>query len=394
MDKFQLPILKTEQFFIPSIMEVSEFFGCGSSPRRLMRFFARITNTTQTLPSNRSLDNIAKKGVKWSTIRPFIWAVIRFVYKSGFKISDIPKPNLPKNKDKISKLELSLYLWETSIREFAKGLKQSSPDMDITLFQGFIEQRTKQYRPSIDIITAFKTSSKTEIDNQTLLCFYDSFLPNTLLTNDEQSTIRIFISRIEYISLSQQKLSIDITKEELEELTPAFYLLQNDFYLSLFSIIDITLLNDTENLEKYPCGLLGKILAQESQTFLGKFFLAMKIGWEVNYADVAKYVHLPSSEYKRNGSSKLDIQIERFKEWRSGKSLPSNKAIFALFEAMSFDDKFKIYDTDSLSIYASLMLNLDKQAQSDPSMKLAFTQDNYQRYFENFKKMQLQIETA
>lgn len=392
MDKFQLPILKTAQFFIPSIMEVSEFLGCGSSPRRLMRFFAKITNTTQTLPSNRSLDNIAKKGVKWSTIRPFFWSIIRPLYKTGFKISDVPKPNLPKNK--ISKLELSLYLWETSIWGFANGLKQSSPDDNITLFQYFIEQRINQYRPTIEIITAFQATSKAEIDNEILLRFYDSFLSHTLLTNEEQSTVRGVISRIECISLSQQNPSIDIVKKELEESAPTIYLLQNDFYLSLFSIIDITLLNDTENLKKYPTGLLGKILTQESQTFLGKFFLAMKIGWNVNYTDIAQHIHLPNSEYKRNGSSKLDIQIERFKEWRSGKSLPSNKAVFALFESLSSDDKFKIYGTDSLSLYAILMLNLDKQAKSNSGIKLAFTQDNYQRYFDSFKNMQLQFETA
>lgn len=394
MDKFQLSPLKTAQFFIPSIMEVSEFLGCGSSPRKLMRFFAQITNTTQTLPSNRSLDNIAMKGVKWSTIQPFIWSVIRALYKTGFKFSDLPKPNLPKNKnkDKISKLELNLYLWESSIGGFENGLKQSASNMDISLFQCFIEQRIKHYRPTIEMVEAFRATSKSDIDNKTILSFLDYLLPHTLLTTEEKIQVRSVFSKIKSITL--QRTKIDITEVELTKSMPILGLLQNDFYLSLFAIIDITLLNNTDNLGNYHNGLLGKILTQDSQTFLGKFFLAMKIGWKLTYTDIAQHIHLPSSEYKRNGSSKLDVQIERFKEWRSGKSLPSNKTILALFDDLSSDDKFKIYDTHTLSIYAILMLNLDKQAKKNPSINIVFTQHNYQRYFVHYKKKQLHTEIA
>lgn len=394
MDKFQFKPLKTQQFFIPSITEVSEFLGFSSSPRQLLKWLAQITNTSQHLPSNRSLDNIAKNGIKWSTIRPFIWSSIRSLYQSGVLVPKLMRPNLPPNQKTFSQLELSFIAWESCISNFIYGLKSSAPDMEIPLISHFIEQRINQYRPTSDIISNFKASSKNELDHETFISFFESFLPHTLLTDEEQNRVRYLLSKVHIASASQQQISLDITQEELKNLKPILSLFQNDFYLSLFAVFDITLLNDTQNIDTYPNGLIGKILMQESNTFLGKFFMGMKNGWKINYSDIAEYIPLPNSEFKRNGASKLDIQIERFKEWRSGKSLPSNKTLMNFFDAISRSEKFSQFNSVILCNYAILMLSLDRQAKSVPSIEMAFTRDNYQRYFKYYKKKQLQIEVA
>lgn len=354
-----MPIIKTANPFFPSPDEVTIFLGLPTSPREQFKCINRIYGINN-LPSDRTLDNISKKGIKLSSIESFIQPFYKF-------LAPLIKQKPPRE---VHIADLAEW-WEPVIIGLKFGLK-SLNGLDISLLETFINKRCIDYKPQFDFMKkASKNIKKTEL---TLLVeFYDLILKSTLLTAEEQREVHDFFCTI--------NTNIKNNKNVKSSTKSALLLLFNDFWLSLFSVIDnifINYNNKTTDLRvnKSDCietGFLGLVLSQNKKTFLDNLFSHIKNITDKTYAELATYVDLPISEFDKIGKTKKEVQIERFKEWRNGKSIPSVKALDRYFQNCDVGE--------DLIIYAILMRALDTTKEDVSS----YTLDNYKRYYLFYK---------
>jgi len=215
---------------------------------------------------------------------------------------------------------------------------------------------------------SFTEDNKSEL----ISGFYRPVLDFTLLNEQEKTLVKRWL-----------KAPSDNASQETEQAMLCFF---HDFWLSLMSVIDAMFLEDwekhyaeyTPSVHALQYGVFGQVFKREERTFLGKFFGLLKEQTNQNYAQLAEYLALPFSEYERNGVSKHDIQQERFKEWRSGKSLPSVKALSAFFDNMDAGRQGA-----DLLIYALFMRALDKTNGS--AISEIYTASRYQRYYQHYR---------
>lgn len=334
-EKFHIPIIKLANPFIPTPDEVTLFLGLPTSPRERFKLLSEIFNI-DGLPSDRTLDNIPKDGIKHSTMNEFEQNIIKNL---PFVSADMNEFNL---KKKFHCHDLT-QLWRLTIY----GVKLPE---EFYLFMAplidFMLKRCEDYQPQFEVIKDFqdKHNRKIKLDmNQVAIDCYSPIIKSTLLTSAEQKEINNLFCELK-----------KGTKKTSPEMESALLMLINDFWLSLFAVIDNVIIKlwikqyDKRKMEPFETGFLGAVLNYDEKTFLGRFFSCLKSMSGKNYADLASYVYLPISEFGRNGKTKKEVQIERFKEWRSGKSVPSVEALIRYFE---HDETTGV----ELTIYAILM---------------------------------------
>lgn len=357
-----IPSIRPGVSFFPSPAETCDWLGLPSSPRQIIKMMAEVTNSRNTLPSDKTLDNLkTKKGVRWSTMRPFIWTVIRELYgKIGLSfVRQFPLP-----KQDIHKLDIGFF-WKPIAPSIQHGLSSSGNTLDISLFTKFIEHRTTDYQEQFEFFK--RHYNNPSILNENPSVFIEKDIVHTLLTSTEQAHL----------------LNALQTNRFDEESIELLSLYKNDFWLSLMAVVDNIITKHAiqeyeDNGVDYPfakSGLLVDILAQTEKTYLGKFYAFLKVTLEETYQELSQYVPIPYSENLDTVQEKID----RLKEWRSGKTKPSTKTLLEYFENMG---QFM------LSAYAVLMKAIDIQVrgQDGDFHKAAYTSANYARYFDHFKE--------
>ena len=362
-EKFRIPIIKTGNPFIPSPDDLTLFLGLPTSPRERLKLLRKIFNI-DGLPSDRTLDNIHKGGIKYSTINEFEQNIIK---QAPFEFADMNKFNL---KEKFHCLDLT-QLWRHTIY----GIKvPEALHLFIAPLIKFIFQRCEEYQPQFEVIKKYNEKSKIDI-NHIAFDYYSPIIKSTLLTSAEQKELNNFFCKL--------KKGVKETKEISPEFKSAFLVFINDFWLSLFAVIDNMIINlwikqhDEMNIESYESGFLGAVLNRDNKTFLGRFFSLLKKISCKSYAELSSYVNLPISEFERNGKTEKETKIERFKEWRSGKSVPSVEALIRYFEHDELTGA-------ELTIYAILIRALDTIKKQE--LTSVYTLENYKRHYTHHKE--------
>ncbi|MEI8638124.1 hypothetical protein [Vibrio coralliilyticus] len=200
--------------------------------------------------------------------------------------------------------------------------------------------------------------------------YYLPVLDFTLLSEQEKVLVKSWL-----------KSPSESASQETEQAMLCF---KHDFWLSLMSVIDAMFIESwakhntdyTPSASARQYGVFGQVFKREESTFLGKFFGLLKEVTNQKNAQLCECVVLPFSEHERNGELKNKVQKERFKEWRSGKSLPSVKALGAFFDNMEAGRQGA-----DLLIYALFMRALDKEGCC--ALPDIYTTNRYQRYYQH-----------
>ncbi|NOI32199.1 hypothetical protein F0238_24680 [Vibrio coralliilyticus] len=361
-EKFRMPIIKLGNPFLPSPDEVSEFLGLPVSPREKIKWL-NASVVKSKLPTDRTLDNISKEGIRWKSIRQFAWQLARVFVRKGWSL------NVSFPDGGIHKADLSFW-WSHTLKGVQQGLSSTSGELNLGLLVSYIDRRCAAYQKQL----AFMQDAPgiNECNQSELISgYYLPALDFTLLSEPEKVLVKNWL-----------KSPSESASQETEQAMLCFC---HDFWLSLMSVIDAIFLEDWDkHHEEYTpssyarqYGVFGQVFKRQESTFLGKFFGLLKEQTNQSYAQLSEYVALPFSEHERNGVLKRDVQQDRFKEWRSGKSLPSVKALSTFFDNMDVGRQ----GTDLL-VYALFMRALDKEGGC--ALPDIYTTNRYQRYFQHY----------
>ncbi|MGD8173937.1 hypothetical protein ACQEXU_20045 [Vibrio sp. TRT 21S02] len=361
-EKFRLPIIKLGNPFLPSPDEVSEFLGLPVSPREKIKWL-NASVVKSNLPTDRTLDNISKEGIRWKSIRQFAWQLARVFVRKGWSFN----VSLPDGG--IHKADLSFW-WSHTLRGVQQGLSSTSGELNVELLVSYIDRRCVAYQRQLAFMQNAPGINENN-QNELISGYYLPVLDFTLLSEQEKALVKNWL-----------KSPSELASKETEHAMLCFC---HDFWLSLMSVIDAMFLEDwdkhyeeyTPSVHAQQYGVFGQVFNREERTFLSKFFGLIKAQTNQTYAQLSEYVVLPVSEYERNGLLKRDVQQARFKEWRSGKSLPSVEALSTFFANMDAGRQGA-----DLLIYALFMRALDKVGSR--SLSDIYTTSRYQRYFQHY----------
>ncbi|ASJ39690.1 hypothetical protein [Vibrio vulnificus] len=361
-EKFRMPVIKLGNPFLPSPDEVSEFLGLPVSPREKIKWL-NASVVKSKLPTDRTLDNISKDGIRWTSIRQFAWQLARVFVRKGWTF------DLSLSNGGIHKADLSFW-WSNTLKGIQQGLSSTSSELNIGLLVSYIDRRCAAYQRQLAFMLDAPNINENN-QNELISGYYLPVLDFTLLSEREKALVKNWL-----------KSPSEFTSQETEQAMLCFY---HDFWLSLMSVIDAMFLEDWDkHYEEYTpsvyaqqYGVFGQVFNREERTFLGKFFGLIKEQTNQTYAQLSEYVALPFSEHERNGLLKRDVQQARFKEWRSGKSLPSVEALSTFFANMDAGRQGV-----DLLIYALFMRALDKVGSS--FLPDIYTTSRYQRYFQHY----------
>ncbi|GHW16724.1 hypothetical protein VCSRO111_2148 [Vibrio cholerae] len=85
-EKFRMPVIKLGNPFLTSPYEVSGFLGLPVSPREKIKWL-NASVVKSKLTTDRTLDNISKDGIRWTSIRQFAWQLAKvFAIPRAFKL--------------------------------------------------------------------------------------------------------------------------------------------------------------------------------------------------------------------------------------------------------------------------------------------------------------------
>ncbi len=361
-EKVTLKPITPNTIYFPSIDEFARFLGFGISARSKARIFKELLSSNLNI-SDRSLDNLGNKGISEKTARRVSWPILRFLFKNGLLqyLKELPKA--------YRETEV-IHAWRAPLLTF----NHANSDINLQPLHSFLNHRNELYQPIKYVID---TSPKLTPDNQTelLVSFYQLALPQTLLSQEEQKEILRVVA------------SDDIHKEE--NITNRFYIQYwfYDFHLSLMAALDFTILDNANLIPKYEHGLFTHVFKQDGVTYFSK--LLNHLGELGDYSDyqLAKFIPIKRNKEREHETSMFEAQTKTLKEWRSGKTHPTNNTLKQFFENI---------DTDSYALPIVLVgmicIGLDKRLK-DPRMKpwteefqSTFSADRYAIYFEFFKK--------
>ncbi|MCG9680638.1 hypothetical protein [Vibrio sp. Isolate24] len=360
-EKIKIPIIKLGNPFLPSPDEVSEFLGLPVSPREKIKWL-NASVVKSTLPTDRTLDNISKDGIRWASIRQFAWQLEKVFVRKGLTF------NVSLSSGGIHKADLSFW-WSHTLKGIQQGLSSAFSEINAGLLVSYIDGRCAAYQRQLAFIQDAPDINECN-QSELISGYYLPVLDFTLLSEPEKVLVKSWL-----------KSPSESASQETEQAMLCF---KHDFWLSLMSVIDAMFLEDWDkHHEEYTpssyarqYGVFGQVFKREENTFLGKFFGLLKEQTNQTYAQLSEYVALPFSEHERNGELKNKVQKERFKEWRSGKSLPSVKALGAFFDNMEAGRQGA-----DLLIYALFMRALDKEGCC--ALPDIYTTNRYQRYYQH-----------
>ncbi|MFA0052254.1 hypothetical protein AB4403_14580 [Vibrio breoganii] len=361
-EKVTLKPITPNTIYFPSIDEFARFLGYRISARSKVRIFKELLSIDLKI-SPRTLDNLGSKGISEKTARRAFWPISRFLFKNGLLqyLKELPKTY---------RATEVIHAWRTPLHTF----NHANSDIDLQPLHSFLNHRNELYQPIKQLID---TSPKLTPDNQTelLTSFYKVALPQTLLSQEEQTEILRVVA------------SDDMLREENS--TNRLYIQYwfYDFHLSLIAALDFTILDNANLISKYEHGLFAHVFKQEGVTYLSKLLNHLRELGDYSDYQLAKFIPIKRDKEREHETSMFEAQTKTLKEWRSGKTHPTNRTLKQFFENI---------DTDSYALpivlVAMICIGLDKRLR-DPRMKpwtgefqSTFSADRCALYFEHFKK--------
>ncbi|HFQ5190147.1 TPA: hypothetical protein ACGUWU_002606, partial [Vibrio vulnificus] len=137
-EKFRMPVIKLGNPFLPSPDEVSEFLGLPVSPREKIKWL-NASVVKSKLPTDRTLDNISKDGIRWTSIRQFAWQLAKVFVRKGLTF------NVSHSDGGIHKADLSFW-WSHTLKGVQQGLSSTSSELNIGLLVSYIDRRCAAYQ--------------------------------------------------------------------------------------------------------------------------------------------------------------------------------------------------------------------------------------------------------
>lgn len=356
------PIIKKNPF-IKTPDEVAELFGFPTSIRSQIKILAALFGQ-EVKVSDRSLDNLSGKGVSEQKADEALDPMLTLLDQLNLNIDNfIP---IGTSTDDLKAL------WRAAIKSFTAGFESAGQDTSfLQPLIAFIERRCTEYEAQREW-----GSNHRGVDEQKLLTliaeFYRPVIDKTALNSEQQN---IVIQLLERLSLEQ---NIQANQDEIE----AMGLFTQDFNLSLFAAVDLVALNwkhrHQEGIKQHN-SFLFKILASDGKCYFGKLMSFIKEDTGVSFRTLAQYVPI-QQESTETGRTVLEVQVERLKEWRKGKTKPS----FATLE--KFCSNFAFEDQLLLFIYCLICQAIDRllvkyKTDEQRMLKEIYSADNYLTYY-------------
>lgn len=356
------PIIKRNPF-IKTPDEVVELFGFPTSIRSQIKFLAALFGQ-EVKVSDRSLDNLSGKGVSEQKANEALAPMLTQLDQLNLNLDNLIPIGTSTDDLKT--------LWRATIKSFVAGFGAAAQDTSfLQPLVAFIERRCTEYE-----VQREWGSNHRGVDEQKLLTliteFYRPVIDKTALNLEQQN---IVIKLFERLSLEK---NVKANQDELE----AMALFTQDFNLSLFAALDLVAINwkhlNQEGTKQHD-SFFGKILAADGKCYFGKLISFIKEDTGISYRELAQCVPI-QQESTETGRTLLEVQIERLKEWRKGKTKPS----FATLD--KFCSNFAFEDQLLLLIYCLICQALDRQLakyQGDEKrmLKEIYSADNYLTYY-------------
>lgn len=361
-EKVTLKPITPNTIYFPSTDEFAQFLGMETSARSKASTMRQLLGCDLKI-SNRSLDNLGSVGIKEKTARKAGWPILRFMFQKGLLgyFKEIP--------NKISKSEV-LYAWIMPL----KGFKQANKSINLDLLHAFFKYRNELYQP---IKALYDSSPKLTDDNQQelLTSYYRTALPQTLLSEEEQNELYRVIT------------SGDIEGETTESTRKFLQYWTYDFHLSLMATLDLTILHNADIVDKYNCGIFGRLFTKEGATYFSKLLTHLNDVSGYNDYQLARFIPIKRKCHHEHTTSLYEAQSNTLRKWRSGKTKPETNTITCFFENVN-SEAYSL----PIVLVATLCLALDRQFKNvkDSPWKegflATFSAKRYEIYFQHFKK--------
>ncbi|KJR29099.1 hypothetical protein [Vibrio sp. S234-5] len=360
-EKVTLKPITPNTIYFPSLDEFALFLGFGVSARSKARILKEQLSLDLKV-SERSLDNLGSKGISEKKARLASWPILRFLFQKGLFLFFKELPKDVRATDVI-------HTWLIMLRSF----NHEQPYINLQPLHSFLNHRDQLYQPIKHFID---TMPKLTTDNQTelLVSFYQLALPKTLLSQEEQKEILRLVA------------SDDMNREENGTNRLCIQYWFYDFHLSLMAALDVTILDNFNLVSEYEYGIFSHVFKKDGATYLSKLLNHLIEKMDFRYCQLAKFIPIKRERESECETSMFEAQTKTLKEWRSGKTHPTNKTLIKFFENI---------DTESYALpillVAMICIGLDKRLK-DPKIKpwteefqSTFSAERYAIYFEHFK---------
>jgi len=206
-------------------------------------------------------------------------------------------------------------LWRAAIKNFVAGIELAGEDASfLQPLITFIDRRYLEYEPQREWISYHRGMEESKLLSK-MVEFYLPVIDKTALSTEQQSLVlRTFAKPVvaENFKMAQAE-------------TEAMVLFTQDFNLSLFAALDLVAINwkhlNQEGTKQHD-SFFGRILAADGKCYFGKLISFIKEDTGISYRELAQCVPI-QQESTETGRTLLEVQIERLKEWRKGKTKPS-----------------------------------------------------------------------
>lgn len=381
--KIVIKPLRINNPFMKTYDEVCSLFGIPTSIRQRIKFLAKESNQGVRI-TDRSLDNLAKKGLSEKVITNSVLTIIDEYMAQHPEFAVVDKLSCT-----IQPQSIVIDTW----RVLFEGLKaamvvesfdRASVDSLLQPLMAFIERRWEESLGMREWAKQHHDLDEKEF-RLNITSFFSTFINKTRLSEEEVNHTMSGMTKY------AQGRENEISTEELY----ALYLSKQDFTLSLFATLDL-IASNIRNFElgadaaaiTNDGGFLTEILRQNSPCYFGRFIELLKRNSGKSYQAMA--TRIPTAfKGGSSGRTKQEAQLERLKEWRKGKARPSDKSF------MAFCLQFKPYDYYPLMILGHICLSIDKMwsAANEADRVLIekmYTPENYLKYWEGEKRRQQQ----
>lgn len=381
--------LKTCNPFYPAPDDFFEFLGLKTSPRHKIKSFLNFTGIElKGLISDRSLDNLATSGVMPKTVSRIGWKLYRFILQKKIPILR------PRDMSPIHWADTHIF-WMQFITGLEHGQKIPEIDplfhLDFSYIKAFLVQRNTHYQPQIDMLKKYDKEKDT-LNGDFILSFYQPVIPHTCLSDQEKKLLVEALKRYPDID--------NLNPNMLEVL----FLFLNDFYLSIFSVIDFTYIEyfkryvkntnyDLSSNFSWPQnGYISEVMQQEGKCYFGRFMAFIKKKSGKSYHALATAIQVDFRGETENGRTLHEAQVDTLKDWRAGKTQPTITTLSTFFDNLNLN--FGI----DCAIYGKLFQSIDRyiyfhSSQFDEPenakqlLESVFSEKYYKRHYQKVEKL-------
>ncbi|WP_133013113.1 hypothetical protein [Marinomonas flavescens] len=356
------PIFKRNPF-IKTPDEVAELFGFPTSIRSQIKVIAATFGEAVTV-SDRSLDNLSGKGLSERKAEEVLAPMQTILDRLNLDLDNLIPTGTSTNDLKT--------LWRAAIKSLVAGIELAGEDASfLQPLIAFLDRRCLEYEPQREWISYHRGMEESKLLSK-IVEFYRPVIDKTALSAEQQNLV------IRTFAKSTLAENFEIAQDEME----AMGLFTQDFNLSLFAALDLVAINwkhlNQEGTKQHD-SFFGKILAADGKCYFGKLISFIKEDTGISYRELAQRLPI-QQESTETGRTLLEVQIERLKEWRKGKTKPSFATLDKFCSNFAFEDQLLLF------IYCLICQALDRQLakyQGDEKrmLKEIYSADNYLTYY-------------